>query len=124
MTNIQQVLAALQANRTQPQQTFPPVVGRAPPQQPLPGPTMGNHMMPGPYGAQAQQMAGGGLLGGPYQQQATQLAGLLGNQGQVPQFPVGHAPYTPGLFMPGFRPGVDTPIIGGGGRPNRQVRPY
>lgn len=107
-----------QAGQAQPQQTFPPVVGRAPPQQPLP--TMGNHMMPGPYGAQAQGLLGG--QPGPYAQQAAQLAniqpGLLGGQ----QFPV--MGYTPGRFMPGFRPGIDTPQPGGGGRPKRQVSQY
>ena len=100
----------------------PPIPGGTPPgPAPSPVPTMGNHMIPtaGPvppdvtYGGQAQQLAGG-LLGGPYQQQATQLAGLLG--GQLPrQWPVMGMPYRPGRFMPGFRPGIDTPITRSGG---------
>lgn len=97
-----------------PQLGAPPAVN----QPPLGTPTMGNHMMSptamGPYQQQAQ-----GLLGnaqpGPYAQQALQLAGLLGFGGQQQQFPVMGSPYTPGRFMPGFRPGVDTPIPGGGG---------
>ena len=57
--------------------------GMAPPQQPLPGPTMGNHMFTpqGPYAQQAMQMAG--LLGGgaPMQNPAGNIQtqqGLLG----------------------------------------------
>ena len=114
MVNIQDLIARIQQQQYQRQ--FP--VGMAPPfpqriptpgvPQNMPAPTMSNHMVqPGSYGAQAQ-----GLLGNPspgaYGQQAQQLAGLLGGQGPLP---VGMAPpYTPGRFMPGFRPGVDTPI--------------
>lgn len=113
----QQMLAVLQAMQQGPQPNFPPVVGRAPPQQPLPNPTMGNHMVPqGMYGAQA------GLLGGPYQQQAMQLAGLLGGPSNGPGNAGPIKPYTPGAFMPGFRPGIDQPVIGGGGKPPYHMR--
>lgn len=115
----QQMLAVLQAMQQGPQPNFPPVVGRAPPQQPLPSPTMGNHMVPqGAYGQQA------GLLGGgPYQQQAAQLAGLLGGPGPGilgNQGPI--KPFTPGMFMPGFRPGIDQPSPGGGGKTPYHMR--
>jgi hypothetical protein len=121
LINIQQLMAQMQKQLP---------AGMAPPQQPLPGgpppgvPTMGNHMMPGPYGAQANQLAGGGLLGGPYQQQAQQLSGLLGAPGQMPQLPVGRAPYAPGRFMPGFRPGIDQPIQGHAPQPRRPIQQY
>lgn len=108
MIDLQSLIAQMQAKQT----------GRAPPPSMIPGgtPTMGNHMVPQPgqYGQQAQ-----GLLGnpqpGPYGAQAQQLAGLLGFGGQQ-QFPVMGSPYQPAPFMPGFRPGVDTPIPSGGGR--------
>lgn len=121
MINLDQLMAAMRANQVQSQPTFPPVVGRAPPQQPfpqqvptpgvppLPGmPTMGNHMMQ--FG-----------VSGPYGAQALQLAGLLGNQAPMPQqhFPVG---FSPGRFMPGFRPGIDQPIRGSMPQGRRPVR--
>lgn len=74
-----------------------------------------------------------GLLGGPtppatgtaptpgsYSAQAHQLAGLLGNQGPRP---VMNQPYTPGRFMPGFRPGMDQPIPYSGGFQGSADRP-
>lgn len=96
--------------------------------QNLPDPlmmTMGNHMVPaalGPNQTQAQ-----GLLAspvpGPYAAQAQQLAGLLGGGATMP-LPVMRPPYTPGRFMPGFRPGIDQPLPSHGGRPTGPVRPY
>lgn len=145
---VQQMLAQAQAQRQQQfQQQFPPVVGRAPPQQQLPTPTMGNHMMPpgllGAYGQQAQGLAGGGapptqpgnpgwpfaMNSGPGSQQAVQLAGLLGGgaPGGGMQPPMMGLPYKPGMFMPGFRPGIDPPILGAGssqGTPQRRIREY
>jgi hypothetical protein len=127
--DIGQLMAAVRANQAQSQRTFPPVVGRAPPQQPLPGgtPTMGNHMMPpGVYGGQGQGLLGGNPMNsGPYGQQAQllagQLGGLLGGTPTIPQRPVGA--FSPGMFMPGFRPGINTPHPGGGGRNPYQIRP-
>jgi hypothetical protein len=112
---------------------YPPrAMPMAPPQQqPFQVPNAGNHMVPnGQYGAQAQQLAG--LLGqqlqgqqpGLYGQQAQQLAGLLGGPGMQPP----QQPFQPGMFMPGFRPGIDTPITNGSGRgqgnPRRRVQEY
>ena len=61
------------ANMPIPGLTGPRATPMGPPQQPIPGPTMGNHMM------QPFQPSG------PYGQQALQLAGLLGNPGAVGQ---------------------------------------
>lgn len=106
-------------------------------------PTMGNHMVPPTTQLQAEGLAqpqpipgGSGqalqpfMANGPFALQALRLAGLLSGQGGAPPpgamppgipprpvmgSPYPSRPYTPGRFMPGFRPGVDTPIIGGGG---------
>lgn len=109
------------------QQMQPRLTGRAPPPQPFQVPNAGNHMMPGllgSYGQQAQGLTGGAPVG-PYGQQAQQLAGLLGGQRQVPAM---GAPFSPGMFMPGFRPGIDQPIINGAARsqgsPRRRVQEY
>lgn len=119
------MLMQLMAQR-QKMQGAPPPVGMAPPQQPLQVPNAGNHMVPnGQYGGQAQQLAGATqqpgqalqpfMANGAYGQQAQQLAGLLGG-GMQPGAPAPmRPPYQPGMFMPGFRPGIDQPIIGGGG---------
>lgn len=132
MLNIQDLIAQIQQQqyaRMPPSRIPTPGVPQNLPT--IPGlPNMGNHMVqPGSYGAQAQ-----GLLGaqqqpqapqpGPYGAQAQQLAGLLGGQGAPP---MGMAPpYRPGLFMPGFRPGIDQPAQGNRsqGSPARRVRPY
>jgi hypothetical protein len=113
--NIQQLIAQMQQLPT----------GMAPPNQPpLQVPNAGNHMMPGllgSYGRQAQGLTGGAPVG-PYGAQAQQLAGLLGGQPQMQQ------PFNPGMFMPGFRPGIDTPITNGSarsqGNPRRRVQEY
>jgi hypothetical protein len=128
LINIQQLIAQMQ------QQQQP--TGRAPPQQPFQVPSAGNHMMPGllgAYGQQAQSLVGGGkppvLPDHPawqsmmsYGQQAQQLAGLLGGQPQVGMAP----PYRPGMFMPGFRPGIDQPAMGSRsqGSPRRRIQEY
>lgn len=92
-----------------------------PPQQ-IPGP---GQLPMGQFGQQAagllsqtpQMPMQPGAFGG----QAQQLAGLLGPQDpMMPQAPV----YQPGLFMPGFRPGIDTPRPqgpGNTGSPRRRV---
>lgn len=106
----------------QPQQSFPPFVGMAPPQQPLPG--GGQALQPftanGPYAWQALRLAG--LLGGPGGAQPGVPMTPGGMPPGMPPRPVGSAPYTPGMFMPGFRPGIDQPIRGGGGKPPYRTR--
>lgn len=72
-----------------------PGFGMAPPQQqPLPAPNMGNHMLTGPYGQQALQLAG--LLGSrragipPLPYGGAQINSLLGSKAQSPFYrPVG-----------------------------------
>jgi hypothetical protein len=127
---LSRLMMQMRAGQGQTPPQFPSVVGRSPmpyqpplPQQPLPGgtPTAGNHMIPttgpvppeGSYGGQGLLLSQGLGGGGPYQQQGTRLAGLLGGAPQ--QWPVMGSPYRPGRFMPGFRPGIDTPIPRSGG---------
>jgi hypothetical protein len=78
------------ANSPIPGLTGPRAAPMGPPQQPIPSPTMGNHMMP--------------QFQGPYGQQALQLAGLLGNQGniQTQQGLLGAPPK--GFRIPFYRP--------------------
>jgi hypothetical protein len=112
-------------------------------------PTMSNHMLPAGAGgelpvgmAPLQQPLPGGsppgqalqpfMTNGPYGLQALRLAGLLGGAGtpgaapgQPPgaQLPVMGRPYTPGLFMPGFRPGIDQPRRGRPPQGRLPIRP-